>query len=66
MELTCRKHETWPIYNDTTLNTVVFDWKTMTLTIYIGNPKDGKIYTTIPFFLVFIETLNILVYFIPY
>lgn len=31
----------------------------MTLTIYIGNPKDGKIYTTIPFYLVFIDTSNI-------
>ena len=43
-----RKHETWPIYNDTTLNTIVFDWKYMTLTIYIGNPKEGHIYTVIP------------------
>ena len=36
------KDPQWPIYNDTTLNTVVFDWKTRTLTIFIGNPKDRK------------------------
>ena len=43
------KHPTWPIYNDTTLNTVVFDWKTRTLTVFIGNPKDGNVLMTLRF-----------------
>ena len=43
------KDPQWPIYNDTTLNTVVFDWKTRTLTIFIGNPKDRNVLMTIPF-----------------
>ena len=43
------KHPTWPIYNDTTLNTVVFDWMTRTLTVFIGNPKDGNVLMTLRF-----------------
>lgn len=43
------KHPTWPIYNDTTLNTVVFDWKTRTLTVFIGNPKEGRVLMTLRF-----------------
>lgn len=37
------KHPEWPIYNDTTLNTIVFNWKERTLTIYIGNPKEHNV-----------------------
>lgn len=42
------KHPEWPIYNDTTLNTIVINWKERTVTIYIGNPKNGNVYMTIP------------------
>ena len=28
----------------------MFDWKTRTLTIFIGNPKDNHVYMTMPFY----------------
>ena len=42
------KHPEWPIYNDTTLNTIVITWQERTVTIESGHPKEKNVRMTSP------------------